>query len=101
MTISRSNLFPGFSDTRLMNDWLDAVNILATSQEQEPHKHIMSHIPFVALYDIKAMSILDETTWADMKAKMFKACIGMHTVPVMLREIDLMFGTDTRRKATL
>jgi hypothetical protein len=38
-----------------MNDWLDAVNVLATSQAQEPQKHILSFIPFVALLDIKAM----------------------------------------------
>ncbi len=28
----------------------------------------MSHIPFVALSDIKAMEILDKTTWDDTKA---------------------------------
>jgi hypothetical protein len=52
MTISLSNTFPGFSDARLMNDWLDAVKVLATSQGQQPQKQILSHIPFGALSNI-------------------------------------------------
>jgi len=76
MAISLSNTFPGFSDARLMNEWLDAVNVLATSQGQQPQKHILSHIPFGALPNIKAMGILDKNTWDDMKAEMLKLCMG-------------------------
>jgi hypothetical protein len=36
MAISLSNPFSGFSDARLMNDWLDAVNFLTISQGREP-----------------------------------------------------------------
>ncbi len=49
-----------FSDARLMNDWLDAVNVLAVSQGHEPQKHILSHILFGALPDIKAMGIFEQ-----------------------------------------
>jgi hypothetical protein len=76
MAISLSNSFPGFSDARLMNDWLDAVNVLAISQGREPQKHILSYIPFVAPPNIKAMGILEKTTWDDMKAEMLKSCMG-------------------------
>jgi hypothetical protein len=76
MAISFSTSFPGFSDACLMIDWLDAVSVLATSQGQEPQKHILSHIPFVALPDIKAMGIQSKNTWDDMKAEMLKSCMG-------------------------
>ena len=61
---------------RLMNDWLDAVNVLATSQGQQPQKQILFHIPFGALPNIKAMGILDKESWNDMKAEMLKLCMG-------------------------